>query len=128
VRKPLILNGEMLERSVRHAWKACYSLGRVTLRVIQRNTMTGANLSARLGHPMQKLRMMFEPIFEPVLVRAESDQDAGRPSVTSDQDFLVFGQAQVLGEVILDRCQSDLARGPLRWCLLRRARPGRPPS
>jgi hypothetical protein len=56
------------------------------LRVIQRNTVTSANLGARFSHPTQILRMMFEAILEPVLVRAESDQDSGRATVTSDQD------------------------------------------
>lgn len=115
----------MSEWSINHAWKALLLTGRVTLCVIQRNTATGANLGARFGHPTQKLRMMFEPILEPVFVRAKSDQDAGRPTVTGDHDFFVFGQAQVLGEVILHRCQGDLPQGPLRGCLLRRALPGR---
>lgn len=38
------------------------------LRILQGNTAAGANLSARFGDPTQKLRMMFEPILEPVLV------------------------------------------------------------
>lgn len=67
-------------------------------------------------HPTQKLRMMFEAILEPVLVRAESAQDAGRAAVTSDQDGHcgsreTYGEAAWVGDVLA------LRSPPQRLCL-----------
>jgi hypothetical protein len=35
--------------------------------------------------------MVLEPILEPVLLRLEPDQDASRPTMTSDDDLLGCG-------------------------------------
>ncbi len=53
--------------------------------------------------------MMLQTIVKPVILRLESDQDAGRPSVPRDEDLLGLRQAQEVREVVLDLSQRRLA-------------------
>ena len=42
-------------------------------------------------YPAEELRVMFEPILEPVFLSLKTDQDPGRPTVTGYQDLLICG-------------------------------------
>src|SRR6059036_303261 len=48
------------------------------------DSLISAKSDARLLDPMQKLRVMLEPIFEPILFRCKSDEDAGRTTMPCD--------------------------------------------
>jgi hypothetical protein len=59
----------------------------------------------RLGNATHELGMMFEAILEPVALRSESDQHAGRTAVRSDDDLVVFrepGTRRLLGARLID--------------------------
>jgi len=72
----------------------------------------------RLGDPAQELRMMFEAILEPVVLRSKSYQHAGRTAVSSDYDLFVFRETEVLRQIVLDFSQGHR---PELASLLRRA-------
>jgi hypothetical protein len=42
-------------------------------------------------YPAEKLRVMFEPVLEPVFLSLKTDQDTGRSTVTGYQDLLIRG-------------------------------------
>ena len=74
--------------------------------VLKPNSLTATNSTARCLNASQELRMMLEPVFKPRLLGIESDQDACRSAMTSDDNFLAFGKPKVAGEVILHFRQS----------------------
>lgn len=53
--------------------------------------------------------MMFEAVVEPVLVALETDQHAGRLSVTGDKDLLRLRQTEEPGKVVFDLSEGHLA-------------------
>src|SRR4051794_28383707 len=84
-------------RGVRSAWMfPCQYLSRaaaietllVCFKVLQPDTTSGAQALLCLFDAAQKTRVVFEPIFEPVLLRLESNRHACRFSVTRDDDLL----------------------------------------
>jgi len=48
---------------------------------------------SRARYAGEELRMILQAIVEPILVRFEADEDAGRAAMTGDQDFLSLRQA-----------------------------------
>ena len=64
--------------------------------VTQWRSTAVAECLARRGYATQELRMMLQPVIEPVVFGTETDQDSGRTTVPSDDDFLVGRQAKVL--------------------------------
>lgn len=74
---------------------------RVSPHVSEGDSVTSTNRHARLFDATQKLRVMLEPILEPILVRGKSDQDSGRTTVPRDHDFFIDREPQILGKVIL---------------------------
>jgi len=40
----------------------------------------------------KKFWVMFEPILEPIFLRRESDENAGRPSVPRDHNLFIDGE------------------------------------
>src|SRR5439155_16574251 len=51
--------------------------------------------------------MVEEPVFEPVVLRIEADEDSGRLTVASDDDLTARGHAQVAGQVVLHFGEAD---------------------
>lgn len=87
----------------------------------KRNALAGAKSGSGLLDATEELRMMLEPILEPILFRPEPDQDAGRAAVPCDHDFFVDGEPEVFGQVILDLRQSHLLWSFPLACRLARA-------
>jgi len=54
------------------------------------------------GDLLEKLRMMLQPVLDPILLGTESDQNTRGLPVPRDQDLLVLGQAKVPREIVLD--------------------------
>jgi hypothetical protein len=87
---------------------------------------TFAKRSTGFGDATEKLRVMFQTIVEPVILRCKPDQNTGRTTVTSDHDLFVDGQAEVLRQIILDLGQGHGSRlCPRLASLARRATLGR---
>src|SRR6185437_5375520 len=61
--------------------------------ILDPDTASRVQARARFFDPAKKTRIGFEPIFEPVVVRSEADQHAGRLAVARDGDFLFPGLA-----------------------------------
>ena len=70
-------------------------LDRVLPQVSKWDSLARAKGDSRLVDATQKLRVMLETIFEPILFRRKSDEDAGRTTVPCDDDLLVDRQPQV---------------------------------
>ena len=64
-----------------------------------------AEYSARCGSgvcdPLKQLGVMLETIVEPVLVRLETNEDAGRTTVARDDDLVRLRQPEIPRKVIL---------------------------
>ena len=115
--------------------KKCHPCSRLTLLpmfpvapalcIFESNSTTFTECHPRLGNATHKLRMMLKAVVEPVLFGTKPDQHACGTAVASDHDFLLFRQAEVLRQIVLDFSESyrlELA------CLLRRARLALRPS
>src|SRR5881296_716484 len=61
---------------------------------------------------LREARISFEAVLEPVVLRDETDQHAGRLAVSRDDDLLLLGEAEIPGEVVLDLRKSDLLHLP----------------
>ena len=94
---------------------------RASSQVSQWDSLTRAKRGSSLIDAAKKLRVMLQPIFEPVLFRRKSDENPGRATMPRDQNFFVDRQPQVLGEVILHLRQGHLSRSLRLACLVRRA-------
>ena len=103
-------------------------LDRVSPQVSKWDSLTSANRDACLFDATQKLRVMLEPILEPILFRRKADQDAGRTTVPRNHDLFVDREPQILGEVILYLRQSHFFRALALVCLVRRATTALRPS
>ncbi len=57
---------------------------------------------ARLFDSAQKSRIIFKPVFKPVIFRFKANQYPSRLAVTRDDDFLYFSFAEIPGEIVLD--------------------------
>jgi hypothetical protein len=56
----------------------------------------------RLLDAAQEARIVFDLIVAPVILGREADQQSGRFSIAGNDDLLVLGLAQKLGEIVLD--------------------------
>src|SRR5215208_6737842 len=71
------------------------------LGVFQANATAGAQALARTLDPCEKTWVVFKTVVEPVLLRCEPDQDAGRAAVTRDQDLFVGRFPQMARQVVV---------------------------
>jgi len=111
-------NGLVLTRAARR--RVQHLLG-VLPQVSKRDSPTSANSRSRILDATQKIRMMLEPIVEPIVFRPKSDQDASGATVPRDDDFLVDREPEVFGKVILHFRQSHFFWSLVLACLLDRA-------
>ena len=88
--------------------------------ILEPRTTTLANGRPRLINTTQELGMMFEPIFEPILVGFESDEYSGGTTMPRNQDLSVRREPEVLRQIVFNPCQGHC---PRRACLPARARP-----
>ena len=56
----------------------------------------------RLIDALQELRIVLEPIFEPIVFRSETDEYSSRLAMTRNDDFLTFRLAEVTRQVVFD--------------------------
>ena len=98
-------------------------LDRVLLHLSQWNSVTRTKSAARLLDATQKLRVMRQPIFEPVLFRREPNEDTGGTTVPGNDDLFFDREAQVLGQIILHLRQRHFPRFLGLASLARRAMP-----
>jgi len=84
--------------------------------VFQLHTVTGPQTLPRLFNPLQERRIMFEPIFKPVIFRFKADQNARRLAVTGDDQLFLLGQPEIPGQIIFDfrQCDKFHASWPIR--------------
>jgi hypothetical protein len=82
--------------------------------ILERNAAPAPECCAGFGDSAKELRVVLQPVVEPVVFCSESDQDARRLSVPRDDDLLSLGQAQESRQVILDLSQRRLAYRPSR--------------
>src|SRR5207253_2549437 len=64
--------------------------------VFQSYSAAGANLLARFGDPLEKPRIVFEAIIEPVIFISKADEYRRRPAVTGDDDFPFGSEVHVM--------------------------------
>jgi len=81
------------ESTWRAAWRLQRFVGPSRVQILQSNTEASLQGQARRGDLPQKLRMVLDPVIEPIVLRFEADQDTGRSAVPSD-DYL-FNSCQV---------------------------------
>jgi hypothetical protein len=62
----------------------------------------------RLCDPLEEAWIVFQFVIEPIVFRSKSHQDARRLSMPGDNDLLIFRQAEVVRQVILDFRQCYL--------------------
>src|SRR5213593_3786055 len=92
--------------------------------ILESNTTTAPQRFSGRRYSPQELRMVLQPIVEPVVLALEADQHASRLPVPGDEDFLGFSQAQESRQVVLDLSQRRLAHLASR--VRRASRPLRP--
>ena len=76
--------------------------------VFHSNAFALSQALASTFHAPEEPGIMFKFIVEPIVLRAKSNQYAGRPAVPGDHDLFGFRQSQVLGQVVLNLRQSYL--------------------
>src|SRR5712691_7406676 len=62
--------------------------------ILEANTATAPESVSRLGHSLQELGMVLQPIIEPIVFALEADQHTSRLPVPGDDDLLGLSQAQ----------------------------------
>src|SRR5271157_2586631 len=75
--------------------------------VFQAHAAAGTDAFARLLDTLQKARIVFKPIFEPVILRLKPDQNPGGLAVARDNDLALRRFAQQMRQVVLDFRQRD---------------------
>lgn len=74
--------------------------------ILQPYTLTSPNSGASLLDSPQELRVILEPVLEPVILRAKPDQHSSGTAMTRDDDLLICGELQVARKIILHLCQG----------------------
>jgi hypothetical protein len=67
-------------------------LDRVSPDVPQWDTLSCSESQPCLLDATKKFWVMFEPILEPIFLRRESDENAGRPAVPRDHNLFIDGE------------------------------------
>jgi hypothetical protein len=95
---------------------------RLSLHVLKLDSTSGAQALPGALDASQKSRIMLQPIaveprqarparVEPIVLRGKTDENARRPAMPGDEDFFLFGQAQVFGQFVLRFIQGHGFRG-----------------
>ena len=71
----------------RAVWRLQRCVGPPGIEILQSNTEAFLQRQARLGDLPQELRMVLDPVIEPVVLRFESDQNTRGSAVPRDDDF-----------------------------------------
>lgn len=77
------------------------------LHILEPHSVPSIERLTGFAHSTQEARIAFKPVFEPVIFGLEPDQDASRPAVPSDDDFLVLSQAEIPRQVVFHDGKSD---------------------
>src|SRR5256885_5542590 len=85
----------------------------IALKVFQPDAAPGAQALARLRDATKETRIILQPVIEPVVLRGEADQHAGRLAVTGDDDVLLLSLAQEMRKIVLHRGQRDFLHAGL---------------
>ena len=64
----------------------------------------------------QESRIIIEPVFKPVLLHFEADQQSRRFAVARDNDLLVFCLPQKSGQIVLDFRQWNFLHCVFAYC------------
>ena len=74
---------------------------------LKTNTRTASKTATSFAHSREKLGMVLQSVFEPLVLGVETNEHRRRLAVTSDDDFLRSGQPEVAREIVFDLCQGD---------------------
>ncbi len=76
------------------------------------HTAASCDVSSRFAHFSDEPGIVFQSVFEPIVLRLKPDQHAGRLPVARDDDVAILGQPEVPGEIVLHFRERDFtARG-----------------
>ena len=68
--------------------------------IVELRAAAGAQAGAGLFDARKKARVVYEPVIEPVVLRAEPDQQAGRLAVPRDDDLFRLSRTQIAREIV----------------------------
>src|SRR2546426_6735457 len=85
-REPTVVHFELTSRA---AWRLQGFVGPPWVEILQSNSEASLQGRTRLSDLPQKFWMVLDPVVEPIVLRFEPDQDAGRSTVASDDDFFI---------------------------------------
>src|SRR5213593_3926777 len=77
--------------------------------ILESNTTTAPQRFSGRRYSPQELRMVLQPIVEPVVLAFEADQHARRLPVSGDENLLGFSQTQESRQIVFDFSQRRLA-------------------
>ncbi len=83
-------------------------LARSAVEVFESRSATLAKGFSSCGDPREKLRMILEPILEPIFLGTEANQNPGWFAVARNDDFGPLRQAKVPRQVVFHFGQRDL--------------------
>lgn len=78
--------------------------------ILESYALTSPNSLTRCLDAPQELWMVFEPVFKPIILRPEANQDTCGAPMPRDNDLLISSLPEIAGKVILDLRKSYLTR------------------
>src|SRR5260370_30577841 len=78
------------------------------LHIIDLHAAAGLQMLSRPFDSLEKARVVFQAIVEPVIFGLEADQHSGRLSMAGDDDLVLLGFSQKAREVVLEFGERNL--------------------
>ena len=69
--------------------------------VFEFDSFAAAQAGPRLLNPLEETRIVLDLVIEPIILRGEAHQHAGRPAVPRNDNFFLLRHPEVLRQIIL---------------------------